>query len=237
MRPLMKSLNFCMPIIWPWPYPHLPPKQLYATILPITTTIVNLSQYTGTFTVHFKQFVIIPLIQNKPVITIHYITNVLCLIYFLLSEITERLVKSHQMDRLSSNSMYNPNQSAHTKHQSIETTLLFLYDLRIKATSHQQISCLCLLDLSAAFDIINHYILSCLSSCFGILDTALSLFKTNILSRSLSVHAPCFTSPPYPLSCGVPQGSVLGPILLGMYITPLSTIIWYRSLNHPLQYW
>ena len=110
-----------------------------------------------------------------------------------------------------------------------------LHDHLITALSHQQVSCLCLLDLSAAFDIIDHSILRHrLSSWFGIADSAITWFETYLISRSFSVLASGFESPPYPLSCGVPQGSVLDSILFNMFITPLSSLISSRSLNHHL---
>ena len=133
------------------------------------------------------------------------------------------------------NPLYNTNQSAYTKYHSTETTLLSLHDHLITAISHQQVSCLCLLDLFAAFDTIDHSILlHRLSSWFGIADSALTWFETYLTSRSFSVLASGFASPPYPLSCGVPQGSVLGPILFNMYTTPLSNLISSRSLNNHL---
>ena len=73
----------------------------------------------------------------------------------LISKITERKVKSRLNEHFSSNFLYKPNQSAYTKYHSTETTLLFLHDHLITAISHQQVSCLCLLDLSAAFDTLN----------------------------------------------------------------------------------
>ena len=110
-----------------------------------------------------------------------------------------------------------------------------LHDHLITAISHQQVSCLCLLNLSATFDTIDHSILlHRLSSCFGIADSALTWFKTYLTSRFFSVLVSGFGSPPYRLSCGLPQGSVLGPILFNMYTTPLSTLISSRSLNHHL---
>ena len=82
-----------------------------------------------------------------------------------------------------------------------------LNDHLITAISHQQVSCLCLLDLSDAFDTIDHsLLLHRLSSWFGIADSPLTWFKTYLTSRSFSVLASGFASPPYPLSCGVPQG-------------------------------
>ena len=80
----------------------------------------------------------------------------------------------------------------------------------------------------------NSILLHRLSSWFGIADSALTWFKTYLTSRSFSVLVSGFASPPYPLSCGVPQGSVVGPILFNMYTTSLSTLITFRSLNHHL---
>jgi hypothetical protein len=65
--------------------------------------------------------------------------------------------------------LLNSFQSAYTKFHSTETALLAVHDQLIRANSQQQVSCLCLLDLSAAFDTIDHSILlERLSSWFGI---------------------------------------------------------------------
>ena len=77
----------------------------------------------------------------------------------LISKIIERVVKSRLMDHLTSNSLLNSHQSAYCKHRSTETALLYIHDCLISAMGSQKISCLCLLDLSAAFDTIDHDIL------------------------------------------------------------------------------
>jgi hypothetical protein len=84
--------------------------------------------------------------------------------------------------------------------------------------------------LSAAFDTIDHKILlSRLSTTFGITGNALNLLSSYLLDRTQSVvigpgHD---QSSPSPLVTGVPQGSVLGPLLFCLYTTPLTT-----TLNH-----
>ena len=89
--------------------------------------------------------------------------------------------------RLMETLLHNPNQSAFTKHHSTETTLLSLHDHLITAISHQQVTCLCLLDLSAAFYTIDHSnLLHCLSSWFEITDIPLRDSKIqNLLITSL----------------------------------------------------
>jgi len=87
----------------------------------------------------------------------------------LISKIIERVVKSQLTDHLMSNGLHNPHQSAYCKHHSTETALLYIHDHLINAIGSQKLSCLCLLDLSATFDTIDHNILiTRLSSWFGI---------------------------------------------------------------------
>src|SRR6218665_3875229 len=89
-------------------------------------------------------------------------------------KLTERIVLARLNDYLPSSSLLNPHQSGFTKHHSTETLLVSLYNKLVSTVSHQQVSCLCLLDISAAFDTIDHSILiQLLSSWFGISGTAI----------------------------------------------------------------
>jgi len=136
---------------------------------------------------------------------------------------------------LTSNSLLNSHQSAYCKYHSTETALLYIHDNRISAIGSQKVSCLCLLDLSAAFDTIDHDLLiTRLSSWFGIHCPVLSWFKSYLTSRSFRVKCETDLSSWYTSSCGVLQGSVLGQLLFLTYTTPLSTLISFCSLNHHL---
>ena len=134
----------------------------------------------------------------------------------------------------SSNSLLNTFQSAYTKNDSTETTLLSIHDHLFNAISHQQVSCLCLLDLSAAFDTLDHSILlHRLFSYFGLSSLSLQWFTSYLSSRTSAVSSPPHLYPSSSLTCGVPQGSVLGPILFNLYTTPLSTHISSSTISPP----
>ena len=152
-----------------------------------------------------------------------------------ISKLTERLVKNRLTEYLHQNNLTNSFQSAYTKFNSTETTLLTLHDHIIRAISQQQVTGLCLLDLSAAFDTVDHSILlQRLKSWFGINNTVLSWIQSYLFSRSFTVNINNIKSSPFQLLYGVPQGSVLGPLLFILYTTPLIHIISQSSVDHKL---
>src|SRR6218665_2523742 len=108
----------------------------------------------------FKDSVVRPLLK-KPSLDKELLSNYR-LIFNLsfLSKLSVRVVISRVNGYLTSNNLLNPNQSAYTKHHSNETLLISVYNKFVMAIGHQQVSCLCLLDISAVFDTIDHTILT-----------------------------------------------------------------------------
>ena len=91
---------------------------------------------------------------------------------------------------------------------------------------------LLLLDLSAAFDTVDHWILlSRLSRRFGVGGTALAWFQSYLDDRTQFVNTNGSTFERRVLQFAVPQGSVLGPLLFSLYTSPLSDIASKRELS------
>jgi len=100
--------------------------------------------------------------------------------------------------------------------------------------SEQKVTALCLLDLSAAFDTIDSILLHRLSSWFGFDGTVISWFTSYLSSRSFVVSINSTSSATSPLRQGVPQGSVLEPLIYILYTTPPSSLISDSSVGHHL---
>ncbi len=116
-------------------------------------------------------------------------------------------------------------QSCFKSCHSTETALLRVFNDLLLISDAGDPAILVLLDLSASFDTVDHSILlSRLEQCVGIRGTALKWFQSYLAHRTFSVHLGEFSSSVAPLSCGVPQGSILGPILFSLYLLPLGSI-------------
>ena len=98
--------------------------------------------------------------------------------------------------------------------------------MRFISLARGELTALVLLDLSAAFDIIdNNILLGYLKSWFGLGGTVLKWFVSYLSNRCQDIQIGSTLSELSNLIYRVPQGSVLGPLLFSLYITPLSKII------------
>ena len=124
-----------------------------------------------------------------------------------------------------------PNQSAYKPNHSVETALVCVQNDILRAMENHKIVIDLLLDLSAAFDTVDHNVmLHRLTHDVGVGQTALKWFKSYMSDRIQAVHINGSTSPACPLTCGVRQGSVFGPQLFSIYAAPVSKIIRNNNL-------
>ena len=191
-------------------------------ITPITD-IINISMETSTFPQNFKEAHVRPLLKktslpknelknHRPVSNLSFISKIL-----------EKIVAN--------NHLCNPLQSAYRKHHSTESALLKVHN-DIISMDKGEVTALTLLDLSAAFDIIDHATLTDrLSDWYGISGQAQIWFSSYLQNRLQSVKIKDTLSDKVTLSYGVTQGSVLEPVLFTLYTTPLSAIISSFDIN------
>lgn len=113
---------------------------------------------------------------------------------------------------------------------STETALVKVVNDLLLASDSGSLSILILLDLSSAFDTVDHMVLlNRLETVFGVSGTVLDWFRSYFMGRSQFVFMDGSRSDVDPVCTGVPQGSVLGPLFFSIYIHPLGQLL--RSLN------
>ena len=123
-------------------------------------------------------------------------------------------------------------QSAYRKNHSTETAVLKIVSDALLAADRGDVTLLGFLDLSAAFDTVDHDILiDRLQAAFGIRGLVLRWIDTFICMRTQTVSFNGMQSTRSSLDCGVPQGSVLGPILFLLYPADVTSIAQRHSLG------
>ena len=149
-----------------------------------------------------------------------------------VSKVLERVVAQQLTSYMTDNNLHEYLQSAYKPGHSTETALVKVQNDILTSIDQHGIVILILLDLSAAFDTIDHDVLfSRMESTLGITGPALEWFRSYLGDRTLRVQIDDSFSTSQEILWSVPQGSVLGPLLFLIYLLHLGILIRRHGLE------
>lgn len=201
-------------------------KEVINSIGPQVLAIINSSLTSGVVPSSFKHAVVQPLLK-KPGLDHTILANYRPISKLpFISKILEKVVYAQLKSFLDEHNTLEIFQSGFKTLHSTESALLRVFNDILLVNDSGDHAILILLDLTAAFDTIDHSILvSRLQQLVGIYGSALEWFRSYLSDRTWCVRFAGSESSLAPLSYGVPQGSILGPLLFSLYLLPLGSIL------------
>ena len=200
-------------------------KLCHDSILPGLTNLINTSLTSGTFAKSWKNALISPLLKKvtapPSVDNLRPISNLQ-----FVSKLVEKAAMQQLIAHCHQNCPLPSHQSAYRQNYSTETALLKIHSDIMQALDQGNIALMILLDMSAAFDTVDHAVLlEILNTKYGVSGSALNWFSSYLSDRTQSVSLHGIHSDPICVDYGVPQGSCLGPLCFSIYTSSLFSII------------
>ena len=210
-------------------------RKCYSSFFSVFRRAINLSLSSGVLPKELKFALLLPLLKKvnadfEQFSNFHPMSNLK-----FLSKLIEKAVFVQSNNYLGENDLHESLQSAYKIFQSTETAILIdTIDIMLSLDKGENVF-LAFLDLSAAFDTVNHtLLLARLQKSFGIRGTVLRWFNSYLPDRTQFVNINEVNSTIRDLTVGVSQCSVLGPVLYLLYTAPLAKVIRSYGLDyHP----
>ena len=206
-------------------------ERVLQSVLPSITLMINRSLASGVFPDCMKKAQVTPLLKKNGLEVNDFknyrpVSNLT-----FLSKVFEKVVAQQLTAHLTQHNLHDTMQSAYKRGSSTETALLRIKADLDKMLDEGDAALVVLLDLSAAFDTVDHDILiQRLQDEVGLHHSALKWVKSYLSDRTQAVVINGSVSESAAVSIGVPQGSVLGPLLFLVYILPLRSVIEHHSI-------
>ena len=191
-------------------------------LLPHLVTLVNLS-LSESCCDGIKEAYVVPILKSlnldQDVLKNYRPVSLLTFV----SKLAERVVHKRITQHLDDNNLNNPAQYGYKKHHGCESLLLKLIDDILVAVDNRSGVIVLFIDLSAAFDTVDHSILlNILYKKFRIKGSALQWIRSFLSNRVQRVKVGNSVSDAVVITFGVPQGSILGPLLFNLYCSSIN---------------